>query len=88
MSLLTGAPRSATVRAVTEVGAVSVGKAAFAELMNADPRIAEAMADVLYEREADTARAIEEHSSSRTPPARADLLKRIRSFFGVPDPAG
>lgn len=85
MSLLTGAPRSATVRATTEVSVVSVGKAAFAELVRADPRIAEAMAEALALREAHTARVLEAYAGSRPPPAKADLLKRIRTFFAVPE---
>lgn len=86
MSLLTGAPRSATVVADTELEVVVVDKAAFAGLLLADPAIAEGLSAILAERQAETeARVAEAAGRPATPPLgrREEILGHIRAFFGL-----
>jgi CRP-like cAMP-binding protein len=86
MSLLTGAPRSATVVADRDTDVVVVGRAAFAHVLLADPRIADALSETLAARLAET----EEHLSAAAAEAeaaraelRASLRGKIRALFGL-----
>lgn len=82
MSLLTGAPRSATVRAAEELTVFTIDKAAFSGILTANPNISEALGRALAERQhenddiAGRARAAEAADSSK-------LVRRIKAFFGI-----
>jgi len=88
MSLLTGAPRSATVTALDETQTVVVGKEPFARVLLADPAIAEALSTLLVRRVLEQRdRVSAAQGAAEAAPTeqglRADLLGRIRRFFGM-----
>lgn len=84
MSLLTGAPRSATVVATTNVDCYRLDKEGFQELLASRPEIAGHTADVLSMRQGELTAVRDERErgpSSRL--TRDDLLGKIRSFFAL-----
>jgi CRP-like cAMP-binding protein len=85
MSLLTGAPRSATVRAVedTEVVPVTVGD--FRQIVEKNPAVLEAVTGVISRRRSrldETIHEAEAEAAARLA-LHSDLFQRVRSFFGV-----
>ena len=86
-SLLTGAPRSATIVALTDMECWRFDKAAFQELMNRRPEIAEEVAEVVADREAGLLAArenlSEEAATRRAAATKSDLVDRIRRFFSL-----
>lgn len=86
MSLLTGAPRSATVTAEGPCEAFVLDRRAMAPILEADPQIAEVLSKRLAERLAATAARFEDREGELRRGREADqntLLRRIRSFFGL-----
>jgi CRP-like cAMP-binding protein len=86
MSLLTGAPRTATAVAVTEIEVVRVAKNAFASVVLADHGIANRLSDLLAERLAGTAQLVASASRAggdQHVDAAHVILERIRRFFGL-----
>ena len=84
MSLLTGAPRSATVTAEGAVETFLLDREALAPILESDPAIAETLSKQLAERSAATAARIEDRIDSGRRDVLADhrpLLARIRGFF-------
>jgi CRP-like cAMP-binding protein len=84
MSLLTGEPRSADVRALGEVELVEVRRAEMRELLACNEALAEALADeaaARLERRADALARAE--AAAEGPASRASLLGRIRRFFDL-----
>ncbi|KAB2956862.1 MAG: cyclic nucleotide-binding domain-containing protein [Thermoanaerobaculia bacterium] len=84
MSLLTGAPRSATVTADGAVEVFVLDRAALSPILESDPAIAEALSRRLAERMAATAARIEDRRGEAPRAEASDaqtLLRRIRSFF-------
>jgi CRP-like cAMP-binding protein len=83
MSLLTGAPRSATVTADGAVEVFELDRAALAPLLEENPALAETLTGVLVERSAATAARFEDRRAARRAdgPDRHSLLARVRSFF-------
>ena len=86
MSLMTGATRTATVRAVEECELLVVGKAAFREVLETSHDLAERICRTITERQANQARladllrdhaAHEPASESRT----NHLLRLLKEFF-------
>jgi small-conductance mechanosensitive channel len=90
MSLLTGAPRSATVVAITDVECYRLDKAVFKEVLKDRPELAERAAEILARRtlglEAARQELDEEAKRRHLESAKTDLLGRIRGFFGLGDP--
>lgn len=83
MSLLTGAPRSATVQAEGGCDVVVLTRRDLQPVLAADPQIAEMLSKVLAERAAATAAALAEprvHHESKTDD-EISILSRIRDFF-------
>ncbi len=82
MSMLTGAPRSATVRAAGELTVFTIDKESFSEILTANPNISEELGKALAERQhenddiAGRAHAAEAADSSK-------LVRRIKAFFGI-----
>jgi len=82
MSLLTGEPRSATVRARGDVTVFAIGKALFGEMLAAHPEVSVKLAEALAARQAHTEGVVgkmreeEERQASR-------LLVRMKTFFGI-----
>ena len=88
-SLLTGAPRNATVTADGPCEVLVLAKHALAPLLEADPSLAESFSRTLAERQAATEAVLEERRSRHRPeeaPVRdpATILGRIRKFFRLP----
>lgn len=89
MSLLTGAPRSATVTATRETIVVMVKKSGMERVFSMNPALAEPLSELLEARLSDLRRASKESEDTleeREDVKRTggdDLLKRIRNFFGL-----
>ena len=85
MSLLTGEPRSATVASEGGCEVLALDRAAMAEVLEADPTIAEALSVALAARVAATAARFEDRreraQATEESTDSLSLLKRIRSFF-------
>lgn len=81
MSLLTGAPRAATVRATEDLRVLVVTKSVFAGLLAGRPEVATALGAIMAERQAEL------QAAARTPAcqeaASKSLAARIRAFFGL-----
>lgn len=85
MGLMTGEPRRATVVATRDVECYRLDKAGFESIIHARPEIAEEMSHILTTR-VHQLEALEEelqHQAKRNGHGGADILARIRSFFGL-----
>ncbi len=78
-SLLTGAPRNATVVATTACELVEVPKSAFESCLRREPQILERLVDLMETR----ARAMEEPGAEAQVGRREQWLSQIRGWFGV-----
>ncbi|MDB5361757.1 MAG: MscS Mechanosensitive ion channel [Rhodospirillales bacterium] len=88
MSLLTGAPRSATVRAVVDSMVIEIAKEALQPILSRREAVVEAMSNALAERQLHNDRAAFEGASSAEAKIAhqtlaGQLLGRMRSFFGL-----
>ena len=85
MALLTGAPRTATVVAESDVSCYKLDKESFLDVLQARPALAEEISRLLARRrvELDAAREQlgEEARRKRLEAAEHDMLSRIRKFF-------
>jgi small-conductance mechanosensitive channel/CRP-like cAMP-binding protein len=85
MGLLTGAPRSATVVAKTDVLCYRLDKEAFIGVLKKRPELAEAISQILARRrselEAVREGLNEQAARMRARSAQQDILQRIRNFF-------
>lgn len=83
MSLLTGEPRKATVRACTEAILAELPKTAIAELLDRNDKLMERLGEALSRHTASNQqqqeRQVESGAGERSP---VDYLKRLRDFFG------
>jgi small-conductance mechanosensitive channel/CRP-like cAMP-binding protein len=85
MGLMTGAPRSATVVAHSDVECYRLDKAAFEDIIHQRHEIAEHIAQILAQRQqesADTKAQMQREASDATHHRHA-MLGHIRSFFGL-----
>ena len=89
-SLLTGAPRSATVTARTESILLEITKADLEPTLTRSPELAQAMSATLAAREAERPLlATDAPEAAPGPPLdEQGLLGRIRAFFGLPHHPG
>ncbi|MDH5784140.1 MAG: mechanosensitive ion channel family protein [Chromatiales bacterium] len=85
MGLLTGDPRSATVVAVTDVLCYRLNKAAFTDIIQARPAIAEEVSRIMAERRValDNARQEQDAAKQKAEQRRqqGEIVSRIRAFF-------
>jgi small-conductance mechanosensitive channel len=82
MSLLTGEPRSATVRASNEVWLAEVKKESLEPILTSSPSVLETLSHILAEREARTRASQETSDDSATSSRRKEVyLKRLKLFF-------
>lgn len=84
MALLTGEERSASVVAATDVDLFSIDKAAFHDILVANPAIAVDISTILSERR--EAQVLAEGAVARPadrPETKQRILERIRSYFGI-----
>jgi CRP-like cAMP-binding protein len=82
MSLLTGDPRSATVKAKGDSTLFRIDKGLFSEIFTKDPSVSERLAEALAARQAETAEALGRVERDRAAHA-SNLARRISSFFGL-----
>lgn len=86
-SLLTGAPRSATVVAVTDLLAFEIDKAVIEPLLQNEPEIAEQLSHILEQRQANTLNSLNQALKEELAPTmskdRSDILESVRRFFGL-----
>ena len=78
-SLLTGAPRNATVIAAEPTLLLEMGKAAFEASLKREPEVLERLADLMARRAAARPGAAE----ARTDGFREQLAKQMRAWFGI-----
>jgi small-conductance mechanosensitive channel/CRP-like cAMP-binding protein len=92
MSLLTGAPRRATVIAVTDVICYRLDKAVFQAVLRDRPELADGVAEVVAKRNVGLDSVVHELDAAarhrRVAEATHDLLGRMRHFFGLDDAGG
>lgn len=81
MSLMTGAPRSATVTAIEETRLLEVGKDSFRSILAAEPDLVDRLGAALEKRQVQRARAIAD--AERQSPESQDVLSRIREYFAT-----
>ncbi|MCC7416074.1 MAG: mechanosensitive ion channel [Acidobacteria bacterium] len=85
MSLLTGAPRSATVSAASDCDVLEIGVDSFRRLILGEPSMVDAVASAVSLRRAE----LERHRTERVagasvlPEAPHSLLARVRQFLGL-----
>ncbi len=85
MSLMTGAPRAATVRALTDCELLVIDHSAFREVLNSSPDLAESISAILAGRRAE----LEQHltpgpaNAAETDARGKVLLDRIKDFFSI-----
>jgi small-conductance mechanosensitive channel len=84
MSLLTGEPRSATVRATCEVWLAEITKENMEPILRANPAILETLSAILADRELKS-RASRASMNEAIPaaPRSEDYLQRLKWFFGM-----
>jgi len=85
MGLMTGAPRSATVVASSDVECYRLDKASFEGIIHERHAIAESMAHILAQRQHQNEELVTEFRKGQgeAPAHRAAILERIRDFFGL-----
>jgi CRP-like cAMP-binding protein len=85
MGLLAGEARYATVVAKTDVECYRLDKTSFQGLLLSRPQIAEEVSRIVGSRRGDLDQAREAFAGTRvtSPGQPADLLARIRRFFGL-----
>ena len=87
MGMMTGAPRSASVIATTDVECYRLDKEAFAGIMQARPGLAEEITHILVERRAQLDSVLhhldEQTRQQEKSSQRSELLVSIKRFFGL-----
>lgn len=85
MSLLLGEPRSATIVATGDAMVVEITKEAMTHLMHARPELARYLAELLAQRQTQSAAklAAHEHSTEQPHTLFEQLANRINQFFGL-----
>ncbi len=81
MSLMTGAPRVATVTALEETCVVEVSKDVFRQVLASKPELVDALGQALQVRMAERAQAV---AGVAVPPVEVqDIFRKIRDFFSL-----
>jgi small-conductance mechanosensitive channel/CRP-like cAMP-binding protein len=85
MGLMTGEPRTATVRAVSECALIVVGHDAFHDTIAQAPQVIERMSDLLVERQAELEAVVSQRRDSieHVQDRSKKLLSQIKSFFKI-----
>ena len=86
MSLLTGEPRSATIKAVTDVNAIVLRKDGFTGVLMQDPSILTLLLDGIDEQKSniETQRSGQKApSASQNKSAREILVNRVWTYLGL-----
>jgi small-conductance mechanosensitive channel/CRP-like cAMP-binding protein len=83
ISLLTGEPRLATVRALSEATLVEIDKTTLAPLLESNPSLVEKLDAIIVERRRHTADQRAAHDAGRVAADPESLRDRIARFFGL-----
>jgi small-conductance mechanosensitive channel/CRP-like cAMP-binding protein len=83
ISLLTGEPRIATVRALTEATLVEIDKATLAPLLEASPSLVEKLENIILERRRQLSDRLETAPDADAFFEPESLRDRIKRFFGL-----
>ncbi|MDK2124424.1 mechanosensitive ion channel family protein [Parachitinimonas caeni] len=83
MGLMTGAPRSATVVAVSYCECYKLDKAVFQQALHQRPELAEAISQVLATRLEANRNKVNNSSVAPITPHHTELLARMKHFFGL-----
>ena len=92
-ALLCGEPRSATVRTLCRSRLYEIGREALAPILQAEPKLAQRLSDILQRRRSGTREALEARSGNAAAKAHAerqstDLVATIRRLFGLAEGPG
>lgn len=87
MSLITGAPRTATVVTVRETRTFVIDEPSFRAMIARHPEVAEALSDVLAQRQSELAAKLEERAvdDAQRRATRNVMLARLKGLFGLND---
>ncbi len=83
MSLLTGAPRNATVRTTSDSDVLEITADAFKEFVLANPAVVEQLGAAVASRQAELDRARAHDATATVTEPTQTLAERIRRFFGL-----
>jgi CRP-like cAMP-binding protein len=84
MSLLTGAPRTATVSVDREAWLAEITRDLMEPLLRAHPQILDTLSNILVERENRTKASVSESAAATGVLTRQEYyLKRLKKFFGI-----
>ncbi len=84
MGLMTGEPRRATVAARSDLECYRLDKAGFEAILRSRPDIAGEISRILAARQTELSGRLEAAgAAARRPPRDADILAKIRNFFGL-----
>src|SRR3984893_15288461 len=88
MSLLTGEPRSATVRAERDCYVMEIGKTVMSEIIHETPECLQQLSEILAERRLNTENVLKDNAPASEQAAkekeyRATFLKRLKTFFSL-----
>lgn len=83
MSLMTGEPRKASIRAITETAVLVVDKTTFKALLDKNDGVLEDISEILADRHQQLDEVILHEVTDERKTQPALLLNRIRSFFSV-----
>ncbi|MEA1936261.1 MAG: mechanosensitive ion channel family protein [Thermodesulfobacteriota bacterium] len=83
MSLLTGEPRTAIVKALTSVEVINVPKEALEPVLKAKPELSDKLAQIMADRRARTEAFIDSIRKSPSLATTRSYVTKIRSFFGL-----
>lgn len=88
MSLLTGEPRSATVRAERDCYVMEIGKSVMSEIIHQSPECLQQLSEILAQRKISTEGAVKDlplnsDQASKENEYRLSLLNRLKTFFSL-----
>lgn len=84
MSLMTGAARAAHVRAIEDVAALVVDKAAFQQVLHMEPQLAERISQLLASRQEQlSAQASKQSGATQVDDKSQAILSKIKEFFAI-----
>ena len=88
MSLLTGEPRSATVRAEGDCYVMEIGKAIMAEIIRESPECLQQLSEILAQRKLNTESVLKDtvlpgDQVAKQNEYRATFMKRLQTFFSL-----
>lgn len=88
MSLLTGEPRSATVRAERDCYVMEIGKPVMADIIHKSPECLQQLSEILAQRKLSTEGVVKDlpagsDQATKENEYRVTLLKRLKTFFSL-----